>query len=60
MILRLPNPLPPPAMTAERWGQLPFMEQMANISSEVGRTIQRKKKDFLTKWPWFVHWIYFS
>lgn len=31
-------------LAAGRWAQMPFMEQMANIGSEVYRTLQAKRK----------------
>ncbi|MDP1846137.1 MAG: hypothetical protein Q8L09_05390 [Candidatus Moranbacteria bacterium] len=32
-------------LAAGRWNELSFFEQMANVGSEVGRTIQWKKKN---------------
>ena len=32
------------AVDRERWGQLTFLEQMANIGAEVGRSINAKRR----------------
>lgn len=41
-----------------RWSEMPFVEQMANIGSEVGRTAKWKikGKTTLLKMPLSAHW----